>query len=145
MRPITTSTRTEALQNSVVERHGMSRDLCLSSGAGVCCARTEVGMTEKGCSTRVQEMGLIVSKFGSQCLCCAVFCRWLCVYAEEYGRKWYHPAPLFLERPFPECLQGHALRRANNLSTVCFRVSSDHFFLTECPTGCFPALSSRAA
>ena len=81
----------------------MSKGLCLSSGSRAHHAGTEVGVTEKGGSTRVHGEGLNVSKLSSQCLCCAATYICLCVCAEELGSKWCQPASLFLERSLSEC------------------------------------------
>jgi len=61
MRPVTTTARTQALQNSQVGKHVVGRDFGQSSGRGAPCAGTEASMTGKGESTDVWcgEMGLV--------------------------------------------------------------------------------------
>ena len=46
-----TLTGTEALQNSLVERHVVGRGLCCSFRGGACHPGTEINVSEKGIST----------------------------------------------------------------------------------------------
>lgn len=56
MIPVTNSTGTEALTNSLVRRLSVGRGLCLSSGGGVYHAGAEAGVTLKGSPTRTQSL-----------------------------------------------------------------------------------------
>ena len=85
MRPVTTSTGTEALQNSLVRRYGVGRCLCWSCGGEACHTETEVSMTEELHQSAGERLG--VSKLGSQCLYCTASHRCLCIYAEGWGRE----------------------------------------------------------
>lgn len=57
MRSDMTSTRTEAMQNSLVERHSVGRGLCWPSRGGTYCTGTEASLTEKGIQARTQRCG----------------------------------------------------------------------------------------
>ena len=87
MRPVTISVRTEALKNSLVGRCVLGRGLYWSSGRGASCARTRARLTKKGSPTRVQGVGLIGDKLGSQCCYSTAFHRGLCVYAEGQQKE----------------------------------------------------------
>ena len=57
-------------------------------GEEACHARTEACMTEKGNATQAWgQVGLSVSKLGSECQRCTGSCRWLCAFAEGRGRE----------------------------------------------------------
>ena len=53
MRPDTNSARIEALQNSLVRKHGVGRGLCWFYGGRTHYTGTEAGLTEKGSPVRV--------------------------------------------------------------------------------------------
>ena len=76
-------------------------------GEGTHCARTEAHLLEKGSTSRAKGVpvgaGLGVSRLGSQCQCCAVYCRWYCVYAEVSGRDMV-PASTFISGEGSLCL-----------------------------------------
>lgn len=54
MKSDTNSTKTEALQNSLVQRCAVDRGWCWSSVEWVCCTRTDTNLTEKGSPARAQ-------------------------------------------------------------------------------------------
>jgi len=112
MRPVTTTARTQALQNSQVGKHVVGRDFGQSSGRGAPCAGTEASMTGKGGSTGGWGAGLGVSKLGSECQHCASSCKWLCVYHEGMGEGNGTCHSLCSRRGFSvnSSFQGHALR-----------------------------------
>lgn len=62
----------------------------LVDGAGI--TRIMAIVTGKRGSRKHSGLGLSVSKLESECHCHADSCRWLCVYALEWRRKWYLPA-----------------------------------------------------
>ena len=76
------------------------------------CAGTKASVMGKGGFTGEWRVGLGVSKVGSECWCCTGFCRWLCAYAEGWGREMV-PASSFVPG---DCLSmnaaslGYALR-----------------------------------
>lgn len=117
MRPVTTSSKTETWQNSLVGRCGVGRGFCLSSGEGACRSGAEASLTGKGLPASAgRGVGPGISRLGSQCGRRAVYCRGFCVYPVGRGGIWGQRAPLFPER----CLcnatsQGCTPRRANNL------------------------------
>lgn len=113
----TISTGTESLKNSLFWRHGVSRALCGFCGWGV--TGTEARATE-GSSTRAQGLRLGVSKLGSQSQCYAASHMALCLCWRAGEGNYAGQAPLFLQRSLCEqAFLGSALRRENNLPTVC--------------------------
>ena len=63
----------------------MNRGFCSSSRERSHCTGTEANLTKKAVLAKLRDMGPGVSRLGSQCQCCAVCCRWFCVYAEGWG------------------------------------------------------------
>lgn len=84
--PDTNSTRNKVPQNSLVERYGMDRGLCWSSGEGAHHTGTETSLTEKSSPTRAQGLGHGVSKLDIQHGPCSTSLTWLCVYVWGGGR-----------------------------------------------------------
>ena len=146
MRPVITSTLTEALQNSLVRSHGVGRGLHWSSGGGTCNAGTESCMFEKGYSTGTQGDGA----WGKQvrqpvpvlhCFPQVAVC--LCWGIGE-GNGTGKLLCSFRGVPVNAASQEHTLRIANNLLTVCVRCFSDCNFHTDCPW-LFACLLSRSS
>ena len=82
MRPITTSTRTEAQENSLVRTHGVGRGLGWSSGGKVHHPGTEANVTEKGSSTGAQWGGTWSMRIRQPVSHCTASYSWLCVYTK---------------------------------------------------------------
>ena len=85
MRSGDTSTRIEALQNSLVRICGVGRVFCWFSGKGGCCTGTEAYLPKKGSTGQVQGLG--VSMLVSQCWHYAVYYRTFSAYAGQWGKE----------------------------------------------------------
>ena len=128
MRP-DTSSRTEALQNSLVRRHGVGKGFCWSSGKVPCDTGTKACMTEKGSPTRVQRYGAWLKQVSLPLPKLCFISHVPLFMLRGWGRKW---CPQFLcsQRGVSVHIasQGSILRTANNFLPVRPRSFSDHCF-----------------
>lgn len=141
MEPDVISTRPETLQNSLAKSHGMDRGFCWCTGEGAHHTGTEANLTKTGSTSRllgcetwykyIRQLVLVLHCLQKVALC-------LCWEVGEMAPNGGLPYPrrgASWTLPLRDC----TLRRANYLSPVCPRHSSD---LCLHPLGCLSTFPS---
>lgn len=116
----------------------------LSFGDRACCAGLRHTCQRRTVLTEPKEVRLGVNRLSSQCGCCALYHRLICVYAEVGSGKWHELAPLSLERILGVCYcWGSTPKKVNNLPAVSSGHFSDSHF-HSLPLGSLPAFPPGA-